>query len=503
MSLLAATMLEPHVCKDGTIALTAVSEGSIEEIHGPQLYGAKAGKDEIAIYEDLTANRWPLPHHIKTDWEGDLKTLSEIETNIMRYLRRYVWLRDTRQYALIADWVISTYFRNQFYYAPLLIFDGLTTSGKSTAIYALSQICYRGELFDSASGPAIAREIEDYGSTILLDEVLDSLAGDRGQDLFTMMKSAFGKEGTWVRADPKGRKNYRYRTYTHIALSIKGDTLPEDLYNRAIRINMTAAPSNIDLADVYNWKDDDHGRDDSPDTIRTDLYRLKAYSTAWPAGSDHPVAKRSVSFTLPRLQANRDVTLRTEDGQWLYAYAHGLPDDSPTIRARDRNIANTLYAVGLATGSAGDVIALIVDNATAQRETILDTPEALTFVAMLELVEERWAPFKGVGGSTLRLEQFRAYMRDINTSDIAQRYNEILADQGNAGREPIPTKTVTAKLNAMGFAYGRSGGHGGNKSWMKPDDPYFAGLFLRYLKTFCPERVADFNGISVNKPEKS
>mgnify|MGYP000860844509 FL=1 len=502
MSILTAKMLEPHTRRDGSISLTAVYDGSIEEVDGTQLYGSKASKEEIALYEDLTAHRWPLPGEIRCRPE-ELKTLSSIETNIIRYLRRYIWLRNPKEYTAIADWVISTYFRDQFYYAPLLIFDGLTTSGKSTAIYAISQICYRGELFDSASGPAIAREIEDYGTTILLDEILDSLAGDRGTDLFTMMKSAFGKEGTWVRADPKGRKNYRYRTYTHIALSIKGDTLPEDLYNRSIRINMTAAPPHITLADVFNWHEDDRGRDESPDTIRTDLYRLKAHSAAWPADStDLPIAKKTISFQAWRREATRDVTQKCENGQWLYAYVNGLPDDSPIIRARDRNIANTIYAVGLATGSGTDVISVIVDNAISQRETTLDTPEALTFVAMLELIDEQWTTYKGISPK-ITPELFRQFAARISTSDIAERHNAILADIGNAARDPVPTRTVTAKLNAMGFAYGRSGGHGGNRSWLKPDDTYFQGLFVRYLRMFCPERVADFVPILVNKTEKS
>lgn len=498
MSLLTARMVEPCI-KGDEIILTVIDEAGFRDVAFAELHANKASKEEIALYEDLAAFRWPLPANIRCDWKSELKSLKDIEMNITRYLRRYIYLRDARQYSILSAWVISTYFRDQFFYAPLLIFDGLTTSGKSTAIYALSQICYRGELFDSASGPAVAREIEDYGSTILLDEVLDALAGDRGTDLFTMLKSSFGKWGTWVRADPKGRKNYRYRTYSHIALSIKGDTLPEDLYNRSIRINMVAAPSHVALDDVYNWREDDSGRESSPDTIRTDLYRLMAYSRAHPEPDRAlEVTKYTVNFAEERMMATRDVTIKTESGQYFYAYVNGLPADSPAIRARDRNIANTLYAVGLKVDTGTDIISVIVDNAKEQREAILDTPEALAYVSMVELIDEFWDADRLLYPEMDR-KMFIDYVSRISTSCIAKRFNGILEEQGNAGRDPVHTRTVTAKINAMGFAYTRSGARGGNKSWLVPTDPYFVDLFLRYLRVFTPERYADFRDISVNK----
>lgn len=494
MSLLGATLIEPFRKKDGTVAITAVYESLIKEVDSNDVYGSKSNKEEIAIYEDLVAYRWPLPKTLDVR-KDDLRSIGDIEMNIIRYLKKYIYLRDPKEYAVIAAWVISTYFRDQFFYAPLLIFDGLTTSGKSTAIYAISQICYRGELFDSASGPAIAREIEDYGCTILLDEVLDGLAGDRGLDLWTMMKSAFGREGTWVRADPKGRKNYRYRTYTHIAISIKGDSLPEDLYNRSLRINMTSAPSHIELRDVFNWREDDCGEPESPDTIRTDLYRLKVWSSAYPR-EKYLDNDASISFLKERREATRHVTQKLEDGRWMYAYVNGLPDDSPAIRARDRNIANTIYAVGLATGSAADVISVIVSNAESQREGVLDTIEAMTFTSMLELIDEAHSACQFEPSMTTEL--FRHLVSRLSTSDVAARLNLILAEIGNAARDPVATRTITAKLNAMGFAYGRKGGRGGNKSWLRPDHPHFCGLFMRYLKMFCPERVEDFTEILSN-----
>lgn len=499
MSLLTAEMVEAYADRGGRIGLVAVFPGQIDELDSSKLYEPNCyTKEEQAVCEDLMAHRWPLPGRIKCPWE-ELRTLSEIETSIIRYLRRYIWFRNVKHYTLVADWVISTYFRDQLYYAPILIIDGLTMSGKSTAIYAISQICYRGELFDSASGPAIAREIEDYGTTILLDEVLDGLAGDRGVDLYTMLKSSFSKEGVWVRADPKGRKNYRYRTYTNIALSIKGDTLPEDLYNRAIRINMTAAPPHVKLQDIYNWREDDSWRADSPDTIRTDLYRLAAWTRANPPSSgDGPGQKMVVSLTMRRAEANRDVTQRTEDGRWLYAYVNGLPDDSPMIRSRDRNIANTLYAVALETGSGPDVIAAIVENSLSQKEVILDTPEALTFISMLELVEEGWEAEKGLMPE-MTGETFRSLICNISTTDVAARFNLILGEQGNQTRDPVATKTITAKLAAMGFKFSRIGGHGYNKSWLDGRDKYFADLFLRYLQTFAPDRVEVFKRINTSE----
>ena len=499
MTLFAADILEPYVDESGQALIFegyGYNSGVINRISAAELYQPDAyNRQEIELCEDLMANRWPLPDLSTLDKE-DILSLQEISTRIVRYLHRYIWLRDDRQYELIANWVISTYFREEFYYAPILIFDGLSNCGKTSAIYALEQIVYRGERFDSASAAAIAREIEDYHPTMLLDEILDALNSDRGLDLFTMLRSVFSKDGSWIRADPKGRKNYRYKTFSHVALSIRGDTLPDDIYNRAIRINMTAAPLHVSLKSILTWREDDSGKPESPDTIRDALYKLRIWHIMY--GELDPNGTGPIeNWQMCRTRTEEHMTRKTNTGQWMYAYINDMPADSPEIRDRNRNIASTLYSVAVATNSEKDTIELIIENSAAQRETVLDTPEALTFISMLELIDENWEKIRPLHHKMSRAS-FLIVADEISTTDIAQRYNDILLEQGNAGREPVSTKTITAKLNAMGFKYSREGGHGGNKSWLMPEDKFFIPLFVRFLKYYAPSRYEDY-AVLVNK----
>lgn len=438
------------------------------------------------------------------------EVLQDIHRRIVKYLRNYIYLNDDDVYDLVANWVIGTYFKDQFTSFPLLIFDGVTVSGKTTFLEALEKIVYRGELFTSATAASLAREIQDYHPTIILDEILDSKQSERWVDLYGLLKATFDINGRFMRADPRGRSNFKYRVYTPLAISIRGDLLPEDVYNRGIRINTTGKPVELELADLKNSNDDDVGGVCSPGTIRSVLYALKAITAKHsddPTCSTKPELKGYVvNFSEYFDTTKQHFTEQMPDGQWLYAYVNSLPADSPRIRDRDRLISKTLYSIGLATNSEYGVISTIIKQAAMNREINADTQESLVFNALLDLIHDARLveDDRLLYGNRGDIGALKATISQITTTDVARQYNHILDVQGNADRDPVKTKTVTATINALGLSYKRGTD---NKSFLNPDDIFFIDNFNRCLYKYAPmsahryvtrpaEKTSSINGIN-------
>jgi len=465
--------------------------GDTETISASDIYNQdKYTKDEIRILENAVhRSAWHSPgkfnDHELLPIENDL---SQIHGRIVRYLRRFVWFSDDNAYDLVANWVISSYFREVFRYAPVLIFDGVTVSGKSTTLKTLNLIVYRGQYVTNYSAAALSRQIETDNVTLLLDELMGTMQSDRGMEVCELIKAAFEKGNLLIRADPKSQRVYKNHVHTHIALTVKAEGLPEDVYNRGIRIGMIGMPDDLELGDIDSIHEDEELLDDiSPYRIRTELYALR---WAFLGGSK----TFGLNWEEPAAQTRRHLRDRIDSGewkgQWYYAFVNGMKG-APQIRGRARNIASTLYTTSLLTGSERPTIELIADSVKANREIIIDTPEAITFMAMVDAVFSRRKEL-GVDklSPVITSADFDHIVENVSTTDVANCYNAILKDQGNAGRDEVPTKTITAKILSLGFSYERGKQ---NKSYFKPQHRDFKPFFMQYLRMWAPEWTDSFD----------
>ena len=181
MSLLSAESVEPYTDHKGRICMMSVQDGMLVDIDVSAMYDPEMyTREERKVIEKYLEYRWPLPHRLDTIVrEPPERTLPEIHGDIMRYLQRYVWFPHGSTYDAVANWVISTYFRPQLRFAPLLVADGISDTGKSTLANCLEKIAYRATVWNSISAPAMAREIEHYDAPLIMDEAIDSLQSDR------------------------------------------------------------------------------------------------------------------------------------------------------------------------------------------------------------------------------------------------------------------------------------------------------------------------------------
>jgi len=460
-------------------------------------YPDKFSPAERAILtQTLHESGWLPPWKIRMELLPDAgDDLSRIHGRIVRYLRKFVWFTDDNAYDLVANWVISSYFRETFHYAPILILDGVTVSGKSTTLKVLNQIVYRGTYLTNYSAAALARIIESDGATMLLDEIVGNLQSERGAEIFELMKAAFEDGNLLIRADPKSQKIYKNKVHTHIAIAVKAEGLPEDVYNRGIRINMVGMPEGHRLGDIDSIREDEDIFDDlSPVNIRTVLYTLR-----WAYLGGVPFDSFFLDFRSVMEKTKRHLTEKVDKGewkgQWLYAYVNGIKN-APEIRSRARNIASTLYTMGLMTLSGAPTIKMIADSVESNREIIIDTPEALTFMSMVDVIFSRRGPM--TGHLPITCDVFDDILKNVSTTDVAFAYNKILKDQGNASRDEVPTKTITSKIFALGFEYKRSRQ---NRSYFQPQHQNFKPFFMRYLRLWAPEYVEDFDLEEVTKTD--
>ena len=502
MSILGADMIEPVIDNEGFKSVLVLHGGFTTTVTDVEIYDeSKYSKEERKIlFAALNYSSWPLPKNFANyqDYVPKEKDdLSRLHSRIVRYLASYVWFDDDRAYELVANWIISTYFRKDFRYAPILIFDGVTQSGKSTVLKTLREVVYRGTITSNYSAASIARQIEAHNATMLLDESLDNIQSDRGIEVSSLLKSSFEEGNVWIRADPKSTRLHTYHTFTHTAIAVKAEGLPEDVYNRGIRIGMVGMPEDLELADIDSVYEDDAYGDCSPIQLRAELYALKWACLGGVSDDNVPI-----EWNPFKAKSKDHFTRREETGDWKGEWHYGYVNDikkAPRIHGRTRNIASTLYSVALATSTEHDTIKMLIENDKANREVIIDTPEALTFSAIVDCILAGWNAEKDRDpfiGNTISEKLFDDLAGNISTTDVGEAFNRILTSQGNAGRDPVQTKTVTAKILALGFTYKRGRQ---NRSYFDPKHPNFKPFFARYLKMWVPEYTDTFD---FAQPEK-
>lgn len=495
MSLLSADMIETVVDDDGHRHVLVLDSGYTELIPESEIFNEKkyTKEERRILYNVLHNPSWPIPKKFNDFQAYGPKTkndLSKLHGRLCRYLRNYVWFSDENSYELVANWIISTYFRKDFRFAPILIFDGVTQSGKSTVLKTLLQVVYRGMHTANYSAASLARQIEVDDVTLLLDESVDTLQTERGLEVCTLLKSCFEDGNVWTRADPKSMKVYRYHVYTHVAVAVKAEGLPEDVYNRGIRIGMVGMPDDLELGDIDSIHEDDVYGDCSPVELRTELYALR-----WACMGGVSVDSVPVDWKHFRQLARGHFTTKIDEGtwkgQWYYGYTNNITR-APRIHGRSRNIASTLYSIGICTLSEKPTIEMIIESMDANREVIIDTPEALTFSAMVDVFFRKVEELAGIDrvNGLITPDVFDRVMENISTTDVAMQFNRILSDQGNAGREAVPTKTITSKILALGFRYERGTQ---NRSYFDPQERNFKTMFMRYLAMWRREYVDSFD----------
>ena len=194
---------------------------------GPSERGAASRAQGTVITFDDPA---PWPHAV--DGAALLKDLAAI-------LNRYLALPEGGADAM-ALWVAHTYALDAFDHTGYLaVVSPEKRCGKTTALQVIEALAYRALSADSVSPAVVFRVIEEYGPTLIIDE-LDRVPRD--SELWQVLNSGYKRGRGVLRAVGDDHQVRRFSTFGPKVLGYIRDTrcqVPGTVEDRSIRVMMT------------------------------------------------------------------------------------------------------------------------------------------------------------------------------------------------------------------------------------------------------------------------
>jgi len=230
----------------------------------------------VRMYEGITDCKTKEEYRDKVQ-DLNRSILSEIFWRIVRCISTFIRVDDDREYLMLATFCILSFFRDQFTYSPAFTINGVSGSGKSSVLEVLSRICYRGRKTHDYSAASLYDSIEKDGITLLLDEVLNGLSSTtRGSALRSLLLGVVDPTSVVDRMNSDNDDGIVRRIGTMCAVTVKGTSLDEDLFNRCYNMSMPLVdPDPMKLGIAYSKYLDLGCNGSDPDSIRDDLYALK------------------------------------------------------------------------------------------------------------------------------------------------------------------------------------------------------------------------------------
>lgn len=514
MNLNAATFIEPYLESDGKVGFVIGNgDGYVEHLSCEE-WNNKLNKDETKILTELMVkstkwwalpNKPPIEEYRKkltppniligpdrrswTEGEAD-KILTGIHARIVAYLKAYVSLDEDRYFDLIANFVIASYFKDQFSFSPLVIIDSVSGSGKTTILEAVSQIAYRGYRVTSYSGSSMALLIDMYQLTLLMDEgSLGYSCKARKDDLHDMFINMCDMRGTRVRVN-NDRTDLDCRTvYSSAMLATRGVVFDDDVVNRSIIVNLGSPDPKMGryspLEGNYPFKDPLC----RPETIRTDLMALRLLTESRKNVESCANETAGIWFryrideTCRKLAGNP--TILTP----LRARYKMLP---PSINGRLLDIAKMYYTLGTMTGTEEQMLMVLVDNYTKVRSINDDSTDSMMFNAFLNVIRVRFDLMSksGIDPATLlipRDSDIRMVCEEITTKAIIEEYRSMRKANGQESTES--SQSLTSRFKSTGIKI-RKGSH--NFSYIDTSDPAFLKKLRDGVEAFGYEDNKEF-----------
>jgi len=152
---------------------------------------------------------------------------------INSYIRRYIFLKDPKEYTFLTLWIMGTYIYRLFRYFPYVHLNAEKGSGKSTLMATLEPIAFNGKRVVNPTEAALIREVHNNGSTVFIDEAEAFDNKSRGKSpISSILNDSFQMPGIVLRA------NISYYVYSpKMFASI--NPLNDTLSSRAVTIKLT------------------------------------------------------------------------------------------------------------------------------------------------------------------------------------------------------------------------------------------------------------------------
>lgn len=206
---------------------------------------------------------------------GDAPTFHQLLSAIREVLLHYVKFRHEEEAALVACWVVGTYFHPLFTTFPRLNITGIYQSGKSKLLSMIAAMSRDGELLITPTHASLFRDADARWYTACLDE-MEKLSHEDHRQIRAFLNTGYKAGARVPRMEGSAEKGWvtkYYKAYVPVAVaSIEGADLV--LADRSVTITLERALSRKIKRREVDLRDPTFGR------IRAMAYR--AALTNWP-----------------------------------------------------------------------------------------------------------------------------------------------------------------------------------------------------------------------------
>lgn len=510
-----AISIEPYLCKDGSVGFAIVYFGGDVKFYDGNdwLNGSSFSDDEKRELQSIVdIHQWELPSkidlsiletkyneflentdpHKNTDSKIQNKqwtqyVLIDLNERIKGFLKKVYFFDDPDCYDVVSAFILSSYFRNQFNKLPYLVLSATSNAGKTLLLKSMKMVGYRAILTGDYSAASIKETVDKMDVSVLMDEVLSNIEDSmtRASDLRNFLLNAWERDSAVsYRLNNKGGYSDIRHFFTNIWMTLRGNDFNEDLRSRCIAFTLQMANGSFepfDLSDV-----DDLPHEFNPLSIRTDLYALKIQTII---EMEKGIREKGVFFDSFMDMAKRHFK-EVQGSAYLYELYNGI-ETGKRIANRTRDIANTLYSIGLASGSARAIIQKIIENENDLVTTKNEMIESVLALCLFDAIIERYQAYTGIVGTyqPIAYADFIRICKDVSTKEIRKKYANVRLEDGWQERDIENPHTIMAKfrLYRIPCKNGRQ-----NLLFLNPADPNFLKNFKTTLETFGSEEHKEF-----------
>ncbi len=363
----------------------------------------------------------------KTDISVEIKNIA---SEIKAFLDKTMYFTGENSADIITYFIIHSYFKDHFRYAPRLIIEGASSSGKSRLNMIISSLSYHGVYYCDSSYASCFRDIDELDVTPVLSEYGDYDKSNQA-DMNRLLVNGFEKLGVFSRYNQNRNKTEHYNIFTPITIDVKSYSgFREDITNRSIHILMV---ENYDkeLVDVDAKE---------LEAITTKLYRLKLVEHLQSIRDRE--RKKIFDFDQYSKDCAKILDSKDKGGFLIPSEGSGIRPYTPAIRNRPLDIATTYYPFARLT----DTVDSLMNELAIIQEMSVEKMRS-TFPGMIFNVWLSNIPIKDDDTTDSFIE--RAI--DIPVQTIKEQYIDLLRKRGDYTGEAITTYRVTSALESLGF----------------------------------------------------
>lgn len=181
-------------------------KGKIYEINRAKEFGL------IPTHEEEIDTRLNINTYADYIENGKTVKASLLFVRIKDFLKKFIVVLEDFYYVLVS-YILMTYIYVLFQVIPYLWLNGERGTGKSTIMKLLNKLCFN-PLYCSNITPAnIFRQIDNDGSTIILDE-FEKMYGEDKQEIIKLLNQGFNKDAVVSRCVGQNNQVKKFRSFS-------------------------------------------------------------------------------------------------------------------------------------------------------------------------------------------------------------------------------------------------------------------------------------------------